>query len=423
MTEDRVYDIAVIGGGAAGLTAAIRAAQFEPSLKIAVLERNAEPGKKLYATGNGRCNYLNKTAKPEDYYSNGTPGAVPDAAMGVMTEDAIPALIQFFKGLGIEPYEEEDGRLYPRSMQAKSVVQALVRGARALKIDIICGFDVTGVTRGTEFGIECAGGDWISARRVILACGGKAGIQYGTDGSGFRLARGLGHNVVKPIPALTQLVCSEDIQELHGVRTPGRISLLSERDGALSVEAEDRGEIQFTKDSISGICTFNVSRFYRIMDGVSYRAELDLLEEYTETRLREMMLERRLQFLGSRAGDLFLGLLPEKLGSYIVRRTGLDPDSPMEDLSIARAEKAAYLCKNLDFGISQTKGWKEAQVTAGGVDLSEVDPNRLESDLVKGLYFAGEILDVDGPCGGYNLSWAFCSGFIAGLNAARSIVI
>jgi predicted Rossmann fold flavoprotein len=415
------YDIVIVGAGASGLMAAIRAAQFRKGTRIAVLEKNDEPAKKLYATGNGRCNYLNRNAAPGDYYCNEFPGSIPDAVESVMSREAVPALIQTFKGLGIEPREEAEGRMYPRSQQAKSVVTALVRGAVSLGAELVCNAAIESITRAQNFTVAFAGGGYITADKLIIACGGKAGIQYGCTGDGYRYARGFGHQVIKPIPALTQLVCRENMQELHGVRAEGRISLLSVMDGAVSVEAEDRGEIQFTKEGLSGICTFNISRFYKLAEGVSYRAELDLMEEYSEEKLREMMLERRLKFLDGRAGDLLLGLLPEKLGCYLVRRAGLDPEAPMASLSITTAEKIAGLCRSLEFELSQTKGWKEAQVTAGGVALSELDPETLESQLVPGLYFAGEVVDVDGPCGGYNLSWAFGSGFIAGLNAARSL--
>ena len=420
MEKMKLYDIAVVGAGASGLMAAIRAAEVRPGISIIVLEKNDEPAKKLYATGNGRCNYLNRGASPKDYYSNEFPGAVPEAAEAVMTKNAVPAVTEMFRNMGIEPAEEEEGRMYPRSMQAKSIVQALVREAESLGIEITCGFETSAISKGSTFSIESEDRT-VFARRLILACGGKAGIQYGCTGDGYKFARGFGHTVIKPIPALTQLVCAEDMNSLHGVRALGRISLLSVKDGAQSVEAEDRGEIQFTKDGLSGICTFNVSRFFKLAEGISYRAELDLLEEFSDEKLREMLLERRLKFLEGKAGDLLLGLLPDRLGAYLVRRAGLDPEAPMRNLSIATAEKIALLCKDLDFDLTQTKGWKEAQVTAGGVALSEINNHTMESELVKGLYFAGELLDIDGPCGGYNLSWAFASGFIAGLNAAASL--
>ncbi len=415
------YDIVIVGAGASGLMAAIRAAQIRKDIKIAVLEKNDEPAKKLYATGNGRCNYLNKNAVPGDYYCNEFPGSIADAAEMVISKEAIPALTETFRGLGIEPREEAEGRMYPRSQQAKSVVTALVRGAAALGAEIVCNAEIESITKGEHFTVAFSDGDIITSEKLILACGGKAGIQYGCTGDGYRYARAFGHEVIKPIPALTQLVCEENMQELHGVRAEGRISLLSVHDGAVSVEAEDKGEIQFTKEGLSGICTFNISRFFKVAEGVHYRAELDLMEEYSEEKLREMMLERRLKFLNGNAGDLLLGLLPEKLGRYLVKRAGLDPDAPMASLSIPTAEKIAGLCRSLEFELTQTKGWKEAQVTAGGVALSQLDSETLESTLVPGLYFAGELLDIDGPCGGYNLTWAFGSGFIVGLNAARSL--
>ena len=414
------FDIAVIGAGASGLMAAVSAASAGSGTRVIVLETGKEPALKLYATGNGRCNYLNRNASASSYYCNEAPDTLPKAASVQIPKGCADGLVRVFRGLGIEPYEEAEGRLYPRSLQASSVVRALVSGAERLGPKILCSFEVSAVEElGKTFVISSRDGRKVQASSVILACGGKAGIQYGCTGDGYRIASSLGHRIVKPITALTKLICAEDMKSISGVRAKGRISLINCCSGASSIVCEDRGEIQFTDDGLSGICTFNVSRFYRIFDGASYRAELDLLEEFSDARLREMILERRAKFSAEPADMLLMGLLPSKLSAYLLGRCGASAGSTCGDLSTARAEELARMCKELNFTVTGTRSWKDAQVTAGGVSLREVDPLTLESKIVPGLYFAGEVLDIDGPCGGYNLTWAFASGRSAGRAAAE----
>ncbi len=418
MRSDSIYDILIIGAGASGLMAAVSAARH-PGLRIALAEKEAEPARKLYATGNGRCNYLNKNACPSDYYSRGMDQSIPRAVSSIMTEGRIDALTEVFRTLGVEPFEDEAGRMYPRSMQAKSVVMALIYGALSAGAELCCGFDTVSVRRQDGvFIADAADGRRLMAKKLILATGGKAGIQYGCTGAGYKIARSLGHNIIKPIPALTQLLCEDDMQELAGVRAAGRISLIACSGDVSTISAEDSGEIQFTKEGLSGICTFNVSRFYSIEEDLSYKAELDLLEEYSQTRLREMMLERRLRFKSEAAPMILNGMLPEKLAAYIIKKAGITDGMTVGNIDSRAAEHIALLCKSLSFDISGTKSWKDAQVTAGGVDLSEIRAISLESKFVPGLYMCGELLDVDGPCGGYNLSWAFASGWTAGACAA-----
>ncbi len=417
-----VFDIAVAGAGASGLMAAVCAAREYPAAKIVALEKGGEPALKLYATGNGRCNYLNRTVLPSSYYSAEDPDSLSAAARAQIYEGAAEDLIRLFKSMSIEPFEEEDGRLYPRSRQASSVVTALVSEAARLGVRTICGFELRSAVKTDEgFVLTSADGRRLLSSSLILACGGKAGIQYGCTGDGYRIASSFGLKVVKPFPALTKLVCAEDMSALAGVRAPGRISLVDCGGGASTVAGEDSGEIQFTADGLSGICTFNISRFYRIYEGCSYRAELDLLEEYSEVRLREMLLERRVRSSKEPCGMLFLGLLPSKLGTYILGRCGVSSERVCGELSIDLIEKLAVLCKELSFTVTGARGWKDAQVTAGGVSLEEVDPFTLEAKKVPGLFLCGEILDIDGPCGGYNLTWAFASGRSAGAAAAGRV--
>ena len=386
------YDVLIIGAGASGLAAA--AAASERGLKAALLERNDAPGKKIRATGNGRCNYSNVNA--------------PQSA------EVVARLRQL---AGIEPAVEE-GRIYPRSFEAAAVAEALADAASGADM-FLNARAVSAAKNGDTFTVETEDGRSFSARALILACGGKAGIQYGCYGDGYKLARSFGHEVKRPVPALDAMVCAEDLEALHGVRALAKATLVMESgltcgaefcsiyaakdEGAKDGEeygpelpASEEGEVQFTRNGISGICVMDLSRHLLLHPGTVYTLHLDLFPDKTEEELETMLSERRRMF-----GAGLKGLVPEKLAKYI--------EEPGKGRS----------AKDLCFIITGTRGWKTAQVTRGGVPLSEVDADTFESLLCKGLYITGELLDYDGPCGGYNLNWAFRSGLAAGGNAGK----
>ena len=413
MKNEKVYDIAILGAGASGLMAAVMARRSgDPA--IAVLEKNEYAGRKLYATGNGRCNVLNVTARPEDFRS-----AEGDAAMlaaNVFPPFGPSELCRIFEGLGLDTVEEGEGRLYPRSLQAASVVHALERGAFGdlpgcgRPAELIAGFEAKTAEKDADglFAVTAADGRTVKAKRLILASGGKAGIQYGCDGRGLKIAESFGHRIVRPIPALTGFVCEETglLAKLAGVRAHGTVRLLA--DGA--VLSEDAGEIQFNKDSVSGICVMNVSGYYRRKGEERFTLELDVMPEWDEEALTEKLAARK-----TRLCDYFLdALLPLKLAETALEaaadeKGGKDP-SPAE---------LEHKLKSLRFTPMASKGWKDAHTTSGGIALDEIDPQTMESKLVPGLYAAGEALDIDGPCGGYSLTWAFASGCAAGSAAAQ----
>ena len=445
MKNGTICDIAILGAGASGLMAAIAARRacavtLPKGPSIAILEKNEKAGKKLYATGNGRCNLLNRTAKAEDYRSG--EGDAAGFAASVFRQCGPADLEKVFTALGLDVVEEDEGRLYPRSLQASSVVRALERGAFGqakgtdsgqaqgadnpaaglfgLPAELIAGFEAKAVLREADglFRVIAADGRTVLAKRLILATGGKAGIQYGCDGRGLKIAEGLGHRIVRPIPALTGFICEDTdlLQKLAGVRVRGSVKLLGEAPakkdapqdgkGAPMLLAEDTGEIQFNKDSVSGICVMNVSGFYRRQGEERFSLELDFFPELDEAALAEKLAGRK-----EMLGDPFLeALLPEKLAAAILELAGTGgPD------------RLVALLKHLRFTPIASKGWKDAHTTSGGVALEEIDAKTLASKLVPGLYIAGEALDVDGTCGGYSLTWAFACGWTAGQAAARSL--
>ena len=441
MKNETIYDIAILGAGASGLMAAVMARRSGADPLVAVLEKNGYAGRKLYATGNGRCNVLNSTASPEDYRSGEGDAAAFTAR--VFAKYGAAELERIFESLGLDTVGESEGRLYPRSLQAASVVRALERGAFRTSpgiadaepvtnvrpaaygrpAELIGGFEATSTEKDTDglFVITAADGRTVRAKRLILATGGKAGIQYGCDGRGLKIAESFSHRIVRPIPALTGLLCEEGdvLTKLAGVRAQGTVKLFAETPGAKNgpeLLAEDTGEIQFNKDSVSGICVMNVSGYYRRKGEERFVLELDVMSEWDEAALAEKLAARRKEL-----GDYFLdALLPEKLAGALreeaaaANAQGKTPQGPAEP----SAEDLAHLLKHLRFTPAASKGWKDAHTTSGGIALEEIDPQTMGSKLVPGLYAAGEALDVDGPCGGYSLTWAFASGCAAGQAAA-----
>lgn len=364
------FDLIVIGSGPAGISAAICAARQGKS--VLVLERNEKPCKKIYATGNGRCNFLNVNAQHFE------------------------ETLSFCKSIGVFPSNQEEGRLYPRNKEAASVVNAFVFNAKKAGVELETGFEATAVQKNDQvFIVQSKGGKQYTSNNLLVATGGKAGIQFGCYGDGFKWASQFGHNVIKPIPALCGVEIEENIDTLAGVRVFAKASLYC-NDELLS---EDTGEVQFTKGTVSGICVMNLARFIRKEEGKNFILSLDLYPEYSYDELLNIFMAQK-----SAAGCAMEGLVPSLMHDYLHER--IDPKMHGPKLM-------ASLSKDLKFTVLGTKGWKDAQVTSGGVDLDEVDDN-YQSKKIDGLYFAGEVLNYDGPCGGFNIGFAIYSGMKVG---------
>ena len=388
-------DVVVIGGGAAGMTAAIMAAR--QGAKVTLLEASPKLGRKLAVTGNGRCNLTN-TRWPGDALRGGEP------LFSQLVLSAFPVVeaVSFFLSLGIFT-ENVEGGLYPRSFQAQSVVDAFAQEVGHLKIRQKYNERAVSIVPGEEKPWLVKSPTWqYPADAVIVCCGSPAHPETGASGDGYELARGLGHHVVKPLPALAPLVC-EGASSLSwaGVRARGRVSI--EAEGELL--SADEGELQLTEYGISGIPVFNVSRYaIRALDeGKRVRAHLDFLPEFDEAGARGLLARLRDSCPYKDERHLLMGIFPDKLCTALLKRGG-DPVGAIKDLSL-----------------KVTGALEErAQVMSGGVSLSEVDPGTLQSRLAPGVYFAGEVLDVEGRCGGYNLQWAFSTGALAGRAAAEA---
>lgn len=402
--------IGVIGGGAAGMMAAITAAK--EGAQVTILERNDRVGKKILQTGNGKCNLGNRALSVECYHG-GDPEWIRDALERFDTED----IVRFFQSIGLM-VKEKNGYLYPVCEQAAAVLDVLRYELQALGVEILYQCKITKVERLDSGRLQVSDGEktW-QFDAVIVTCGGKAAPGTGSDGSGFKIAKKLGHNCIPTVPALVQLRCQETdlLKGIAGVRADSEIRIFC--DGR--EVCRERGELQLTDYGISGIPVFQLSRTvnYLLRERQNVTAQLDFLPELTQESYEELQAGRKLLQGDRTAEEFFTGMLHKKLISALLKIAGIRLATPMQEIPEEKIRNFYGLCRNLRLHITESNPYENAQVSAGGVDVREVKPT-MESKICSGVYFAGEILDVDGRCGGYNLQWAWSSGYLAGYHAA-----
>lgn len=401
--------VAVIGGGAAGMMAAITAAR--EGVKVTILEHKDRIGKKILSTGNGRCNFTNTFQTPACYRSDNR-----DFAWNIIQKFNVEKTISFFKELGIYP-KDRNGYLYPYSDQAAAILEVLQIEIAKLNICVMTEInvlDIQPVKRGIRVTTDKK---TITVDSVILACGSKAAPVTGSDGSGYQLAKLLGHRIVPVLPALVQLRCAEKFyKSISGVRVQGTVEIYAD-DISL---ASDTGEIQLTNYGISGIPVFQVSRYAAkaIYQKQSVTAVLNFMPDMNKDEFLSFLQERITLCPHKTLDEFFTGIFPKKLCELWIRLSRLPKEMRVSDLSGEQLEKLVLLIQHLRTHITETNAFEQAQICCGGVDTTEINPDTLESNYVPGIYFAGELLDVDGICGGYNLQWAWSSGFVAGKEAA-----
>lgn len=397
--------VAVVGGGASGMTAAIRAAQRGAA--VTIYERGERVGKKLLATGNGRCNLTNLYADETHYY-----GKNPKFVISALSRFSVADTIDFFGQLGLLTRTEEAGKVYPYCGQASAVLDVLRMELARLGVRILTRFEVKNIgKRQNKFSLTSYDGRRESADCVILSVGGCASPSLGSNGSGYDIARQFGHTISPLAPVLVQIKTDTAfVKALKGLKVNGVLSI--EKNGR--VIASDQGEILFADYGISGPPVFQLSRYAK----PNTEAVIDLMKEYTQSEIIEMLSVRRSVTLTLE--NYFTGILQKRLGQTILRVCGMTPLSRVSDtLSDQDVCKIANTIKAWRIPITGTLSWNHAQVTSGGVETNEVSPSTMESKLVTGLYITGELLDIDGDCGGYNLQWAWSSGYLAGEAAAK----
>lgn len=430
--DTEMYDVAIIGAGAAGIAAAIEIKLNAPSFRLIIIEKNDDVAKKVKATGNGKCNIANSA--DENYKE----------------------ILKFFNDVGISVHEKSDNRLYPCSESAADVVKLLKKRLNKLGIQVLCSSEAVSVESTSEdsakkhysirykkTGNEQSKGDQekkIIAKRLILATGGKSAPFYGTTGDGHKIARNLGHRIITPIPVLTGIECSQIIGS--GIRQPAKIFLYKK--GKLIFE--EAGEVQFTKYGISGICVFNMTRYMRFdKDKSESINDFDIFIDVSNSLNVRELINKRLNtfFSDDSVKDLLLTFLKAEIAEYVLssatktlHNKGIEfcENMPISEISASQCDDI-YGCsqndnnteiilnileeniKKLPLKPTGIRGWKDAQLTAGGVDIDEVDKDTCESKISSGLYIVGELLDRDYPCGGFNLG----NAWVTGTRAAKDI--
>lgn len=421
--------IAVIGGGAAGMMAAIQAAYA--GSQVTIYEKNERIGKKILSTGNGKCNFSNKVMNAECYYGSGV-----NRVERIYDLFGVEETKDFFRKLGMR-IKDKNGYLYPASEQAATVLDVLRYEIEHLKIRCCMGCMVTGINRVTETGngmregskdpgsgktlhqlvveTDAAGYGRQKYDAVILACGGRAAPRTGSDGYGFVLAERLGHRIVPTVPALTALRCGESfLKQVAGVRCEAQLTLYIDGDAFCTVH----GELQMTDYGISGIPVFQFSRTaaYALRENKNVTVNIDFMPDSGVRN--ETFWVRRWERQKEQSMEQFVtGIVNKKVGLLLLKLAGIKETETAGEIITLRRKKLETLFHSLKVTVKETNSFEQAQVCAGGVDFGEVTEN-LQSVKASGLFFAGEMLDIDGICGGYNLQWAWSSGAVAGASAA-----
>ncbi len=410
----RSVPILIIGGGAAGMMAAASALSF--GKRVMVVEKMNQLGKKILATGNGRCNYTNLDQRAQFYHVD-----EKDDVWNVIKRFDEKKTISFFKSTGVFP-KDRDGYVYPMSLQAVSLRNCLAH--KIGKAEIHLEEEVIDIEKNISATGKCTGfivktdTDRYLAKNVIVTAGGMAAKCHGSDGTCFGMLKKLGHTIVNPVPALTWLKLEGKYTKLWaGVRAAGIIKVYDEDGNKLASES---GELQLVATGISGIPVFQVSRYVsrRLDENKRSYIEVDFLPEFSKDALLDEIFRRKQEDEELEAAYILEGIVNNKLVDAVLFKTGIKRETRLKQITAAKCEEICDILKKFRTEVRETAGFDNAQVTSGGVKRSEIEFNDMSSKICPGLYLAGEIVDVDGICGGYNLQWAWSSGYIAGMSAA-----
>ncbi|MCM1358617.1 MAG: aminoacetone oxidase family FAD-binding enzyme, partial [Prevotella sp.] len=404
--------IAIVGGGASGYAAAISAAETFPACDILIVERLFRTGKKIIASGNGKCNLSNKKISAENYH-----GSVN--AMEIIRKT--PDYYEFFtEGMGVMcafGSEGREGGIYPRSNSSTTIVNAFRLKLDSLGVREVCDFKVESISYHNNKYILKSKNDEIICRKVIIAAGGYAGTSFGTDGTILRMFREMGYKVSKICPAVASLrVNPECLKGLKGVRVKGKISAVP----CGKTLRTEYGEMQFNENNISGICVFNLAYLFRDYEG-KFSLRADLLPDISHNEITEYLEKIREDRAENPLEELLTGVFVKNLALWLIKNAVHRPvTEKISTLTDKEVKKLSDLVKNLEFEVTGCSPWQNSQATCGGIHADCINEN-LESKLHKGVYFCGEILDTVGDCGGYNLQWAWSSGVWAGRKCGESL--
>ncbi len=398
----RVWDILIVGGGASGLFAAIAAAKKAPHKSVLVVEREQRIGKKLLTTGNGRCNFTNQNGLDGRYFGD------VRFAVAAFERFGVEETCRVMEELGISYVTLEEGKCYPRSLQAGSVVDMLRFAAADAGVEIMTETTVQSVAEGDPFTVRTDRGTLL-ARRVLVAVGGKSCLGKYDGPSGYELLTAFGHAVTKLTPAIVQVTTQkEPIKPLAGIKTDGVVTAIV--GGEIRQEA---GEILFAEYGVSGPPVLQISGLIGRHGGGELR--LDLMPDCSAQQIITEVSARCKRFAHRTCEDLLTGFMNKRLGQTVLKRAGIEKLSRLcGSLTPQEIRRVAEMIKTFPLQATGTKGWNAAQVTCGGILTKDFDPKTMESRLHKNLYAAGEVLNVTGDCGGFNLQWAWTSGYLAG---------
>ena len=399
----QMENILIIGAGPAGLTAAIVAARN--GKKVTIIERNSKCGKKLLLTGNGKCNFWNKEQNITHYHSSSP------LIKNFITEKVQNSVLSFFDSLGII-YKEKNNYYYPFTNQALTIYNALLLECQKLGIKIINDITVEKIIKEDCFIINPEKEN-IKAKTIIIAAGSKAMSKTGSDGLGYTLAKSLGHTIIKPLPSLVQLKGEESyFKNWSGIRSHVLASLYIDN----KLIKKEEGEVQLTNYGLSGICIFNLSSLAAKALDKNKKVEISLNFMSFTQNYKDFLKDLNKKSSNKTINELLEGFLNYKLIDIILKKANIKRNLKLNTLSEIELNKLIETLTNFKIKITSTNTLEHAQVCSGGIPLEEINNETLESLKVKNLYFVGEIIDIDGDCGGYNLGWAWMSGIVAGKN-------
>ena len=398
--------IAVIGAGASGLCAAIEAKRTNSGNNVMLFEKNPRVGKKILVTGNGKCNLTNMNAAAESYFPSG------DFTSAALFKYDVENTLGFFESLGLYTYADDEGRVYPLSNQASTVLDMLRFECNRLGVETMCEYKVRKLEKTYKgFVIN----DIFFFDRVIVACGGKSNPIHGSDGYGYELLKAFGHTVKNIRPALTPLICYDFPKNLKGVRSVCECVLYENG----TEKARNTGEVQFADYGLSGIPIMNLSGFADIESGKEYAVSLDLVPSFSKDEVTSFINERIEKDANGLVENLLSGIVNKQVGLAVLKICGISQNGFIGSIDRSETESLSSLLKNWTVKVKSTKGYDFSQVTAGGVSTDEFSPETLQSKLCDGLYACGEIFDIYAECGGFNLQWAWSSGRLAGRSASE----
>lgn len=397
--------VVIIGGGVSGMIAAILASANND---VTILETNDKCGKKILLTGNGRCNYWNSNINTKNYYSDNM-----SILEKIITIENQKSVLLLLNKIGIYPRIKND-YYYPYSGQASSVRNLLLLELEKRKVKIIYNFKVDKIIQKDNTFIVKSTNKEISADKVIVSTGSKACPKTGSDGSGYKLVEELGHTVNMVTPSLVQLIGNESFfKEWDGVRCDSKITLYADNKQVIT----DTGEIQLTSYGISGIVTFNISGYVsnNLIKNKKTNIRINFVP-WLEDSFYNFFTNRNNEIQNHTIEELLESIIPYKLMHVIFKKAKVDKNDCWNDLTEEKKQNLALYFENFPLEIIATNDYEKAQVCRGGVTINEINPINMESNIVPGLYLTGELLDVDGRCGGFNIAFAFISGYLAGRN-------